>query len=323
VHRQAIGLDRSAESAWRRWVRWLRLPRTLKVTPAGRTFIVVTLGIGVGAINTGNNLLYLVLGMLLSLVVASGILSERVLRDLEVRRIGAESAFAGEPFPYRWAVRKPRGSAFALRLSEDNPDVEGEGLIAHLPRGAEVSIRGDLVCRRRGPHHLSGVRVTTDFPLGLFAKTRVFPVEGTLLVYPRRVSGSAGHERALDAPEGGAANAGRAGGTGEVMALAPLREGDDARRIHWLRSASLGQLVRIEREHEERHTYLLRASARGAPDAVERACETVAAEARLLLARGHEVGLDADALRLRPAAGAVQEKRILSALAMLGFEERA
>ena len=28
--------------------------------------------------------------------------------------------------------------------------------------------------------------ITTTWPLGLFAKTRVFELEGTLLVYPRR-----------------------------------------------------------------------------------------------------------------------------------------
>ena len=48
----------------------------------GRTYLVVTFGVGLGALNTGNNLLYLVLGLLLAMVVASGVLSERCLRYL-------------------------------------------------------------------------------------------------------------------------------------------------------------------------------------------------------------------------------------------------
>ena len=318
--RSAIGRARSRRRFWRRLRELLRPPRTLRLTAAGRTFLVVTLGIGVGALNTGNNLLYLVLGLLLGFIVASGVLSEMCLRGLEVRRIGAEAAFAGEPYAFRWAVKKARGAAFALALSEDNPDVRGEGALAHLPGRAEMIVRGDLVSERRGPHHLEGIRITTQFPFGLFAKTRFFPAPGMLLVYPRRIDGRAPPEHARDAPDGTAAGRDRPGGTGDVISLAPLRTGEDARRIHWIKSASLGQLVRLEREREERHTYVLKASSATARDALERHCEQVAAAAHALLSRGHEVGLEADAIRLRPAAGPAQERRILGALARLGFD---
>jgi hypothetical protein len=80
---------------WARLRRWLRPPRTLRITRTGRTYLVLTLGVGFGALNTGNNLLYLVLGLLLSLIVVSGVLSERCLRGLRVKRLGTESAFAG------------------------------------------------------------------------------------------------------------------------------------------------------------------------------------------------------------------------------------
>jgi uncharacterized protein (DUF58 family) len=105
-----------------------------------------------------------------------------------------------------------------------------------------------------------------------------------------------------------------------VISVVPLRDGEDARRIHWIKSASLGQLVRLEREREERHTYVLRASSAAPRDAVDRHCERIAATAHTLLARGHEVGLEADEVRLRPAAGPAQERRILGALARLGFD---
>ena len=67
-------------SLWRRLKAALRPPRTLKVTRMGRTYLVVTFGVGLGALNTGNNLLYLVLGLLLSVIILSGVLSERCLR---------------------------------------------------------------------------------------------------------------------------------------------------------------------------------------------------------------------------------------------------
>ena len=48
--------------------------RRLKVTKLGWWFMGLTLGIGLAAINTGNNLLFLVLGMLLASIVISGVL---------------------------------------------------------------------------------------------------------------------------------------------------------------------------------------------------------------------------------------------------------
>ena len=74
-------------------------PRRLRVTRVGRTYLVITLGIGLGALNTGNNLLYLVLGFLLSVIVLSGVLSERVLRDVTVRRLLPDGAFAARALP--------------------------------------------------------------------------------------------------------------------------------------------------------------------------------------------------------------------------------
>jgi len=46
----------------------LRPPRRLRFTSEGTGFVIVALAIGVAAINTGNNLLYLILAMMLSAI---------------------------------------------------------------------------------------------------------------------------------------------------------------------------------------------------------------------------------------------------------------
>lgn len=286
----------------------------------GRTYLVITLGVGLGAMNTGNNLLYLVLGLLLSLIVASGILSERCLRGLKVRRLGTDGAFAGEPFAFRWAISRAAGPAFALEITEAHPLLEGAGALAFLPRGEEVVVRGDLLAKRRGPYRLTGIRVTTQFPLGIFAKSRVFELEGALIVYPKKVRPPADLDRMARADDGAASSARSQGGTGDVLGLVPLRDGEDSRRIHWLRSAALGQLVRLEREREERRTFVLHAPELPPSERLERECEALAATAQKLLRRGDEVGLETHAVRLRPSAGAAQERRILRALAQVGFD---
>ena len=50
--------------------------RSIRPTSEGTKFLLFTFGIGLAAINTGNNLFYLLLAMMLSLIVISGLLSE-------------------------------------------------------------------------------------------------------------------------------------------------------------------------------------------------------------------------------------------------------
>ncbi|WP_426746116.1 DUF58 domain-containing protein [Myxococcus faecalis] len=312
------------KSPWKqRWARLrarLRPPRTLRVTRIGRTYLVVTFGVGLGALNTGNNLLYLLLGLLLSMVVVSGVLSERCIRDLSVRRVGTDAAFAGEPFAFRWAVSRKQGQAFALALAEADSPLTGAGGVGYLPSGVEHIVRADLVAPRRGPVRLTGVQVTTTWPLGLFAKTRVLSLDGLLLVYPKRGYACMDPGDAERGPVGDAGNPRRNDGSGDVTGLRELAEGEDARRIHWLKSASMGKLLRVEREREERRTWMLPIEPGLEGEALERRCEEVAALAHRLLEEGHEVGLHTAEERLRAGTGAAQERRILRALAWLGFE---
>ena len=69
-----------------RILRWLRPPRRLRPTRAGWNFFAITFGVGFAALNTGNNLLYLILALMLSFLVLSGVLSESALRGIRVRR---------------------------------------------------------------------------------------------------------------------------------------------------------------------------------------------------------------------------------------------
>src|ERR1043166_7818399 len=80
------------------WWRRLRPPRRLSFTREGRLIVILSVGVGFAAINTGNNLLYLLLGWLLSFIIASGLLSEMTLKRLTVERRPPARVFAGAAF---------------------------------------------------------------------------------------------------------------------------------------------------------------------------------------------------------------------------------
>ena len=309
-----------AERLVRAWRRLWKPPRRLRATPAGRTYLVLTFGVGLGALNTGNNLLYLVLGLQLAIVVVSGILSERCVRRLEVRRLLPASPRARSPFHLGWSLRLPRGQAFALSVAEVHPTLgSAAGRLAWLPAGEEVVVRAVATAPRRGPVQLGAIRVSTTFPFGLFIKSRDFEVPGELLVLPARVppppeppapsSGVGLEQRSLRGLDGG----------GDLAQLRELREGEDARRIHWRKSAQLGTLLRVERDAQPQPRIVLHLDDRAPPEALDGTVEELAARAEMLLARGAEVGLSSSGgLSVKPGAGAFHSQAILRALARAG-----
>jgi uncharacterized protein (DUF58 family) len=88
------------------------------VTRAGIIYITITLLIGIAALNTGNNLLYIVVAAMLSAILVSGIASAMVLRELELDIRLPEHVFAGRPVLGKIAVRNPRARipAFSIRV---------------------------------------------------------------------------------------------------------------------------------------------------------------------------------------------------------------
>lgn len=319
--RPAKSQDQGFGARAREWLRRkMRPPRRLRITRTGRTYLMVTLGVGMGALNTGNNLLYLLLGLLLSVIILSGLLSERALRDLTVERLGTDGAFAKEPSPFRWALRRKRGHAFALEVREVAEGVTGHARLAWLPPGPAQVVRGQVSFPRRGPTPLSVVEVSTEWPLGLFNKSRRFDLESVIEVFPARVSPDGSSPTAESGPVGDVERPRHLDGQGDLAGLRELADGEDARRIHWLKSATAGRLLRTEREREEHHSVTLEMPVGLTGAALERACERLAAEATRLIHLGHEVGMRLPGRDLIPAPGTAQLRRLLRELSRIGFE---
>lgn len=76
-----------------------------EVTRAGVVYIVITVVIGIAAINTGNNLLYIIVAALISAILVSGVASALVLRSLELEIHLPEHIFAGRPALARLVLR--------------------------------------------------------------------------------------------------------------------------------------------------------------------------------------------------------------------------
>jgi uncharacterized protein (DUF58 family) len=250
--------------------RRFRLPRHLRVPFAGRAFLLVTLGVGVAAVNTGNNLLYLALSLNLSLVLLSGVLSEGTLRHVTLSARLASEAFAGEE------------AFLAVTCSAGTKRFPGFSLVASLKAGKDpVTVRfpdiapGSSATRvvpflpaRRGELDSIDASLSTRFPFSLFEKSAGLAVPAAVIVYPRPSPPAArSGDRPVAAPTGRPFLSGRVGvfplGVREHLPSDPVRD------IHWKTTARTGRWMVKEREGEATPALELRVEEGGTPEAFE------------------------------------------------------
>src|SRR5262245_7242714 len=314
---------RSPNAFSRRVARWLRPPRTLRPTRAGWIFFGLTFGVGLAALNTGNNLMYMVLSLLLSFLVLSGVLSESALRGIQVRRIlpgelvaehessiGVELsnqqrrvpsfAVVVEDVIRVGVVERPAGRAFALRIAPHSSELRSY-------RFAPAA---------RGPLAFVGFRVATRFPFGLFSKALWIESPREALVFPALDPLPAVVAQPGPVPRG-ESDGGHAGQSPESAGLRSYAPGDPFRRVHWRASFRRGALLVRDQEQERMGEHVVRLRTRGAAagEAFERAVRRAASEVAANLRAGLRVGLRTDGSLLAPAADAPQRRRLLAFLA--------
>jgi uncharacterized protein (DUF58 family) len=237
----------------------IRPPRRLKFTREGKFFVGITLGVGFAAINTGNNLLYLLLGMLLALIMVSGLMSELSLRDLTVVRRLPLRAQVGRPHLVEIEVfnHKGRIPSYAIEVEDLRAAQPADKRCFFLkisPKSAQVAAYRRTPAKRGKDKHV-GFRIATRFPFGLFEKSRELQAEGELIIYPAVDPVNLG---ALPPGRhvGGDAAFGR-GHSDDYLGLKLLRDGEDLRDVHWRKTAAAGQLVARERARDARPDVVL------------------------------------------------------------------
>ncbi len=335
-------------------IRWWRPPRRLSFTREGRIAVFLSIGVGFAAINTGNNLLYLLLGWILSFIIASGVLSEATLKGLVVVRRPPPRIYASEPFLMEVVItnEKVRRASYSIEVEDlqGKRPIDKRCYFLKIPEAKQqrTSYRHTFV--RRGLYTLTGYRLATKFPFALFRKSRDVDAPIEVLVYPARVTVARPPPRAATR---GDAVADRLGRRGEFHGLRERRSGDDRRDIHWKSSARTGRLLVREYEDELARRLVIGVD-NALPDdvrdavtanvedsgavgpwsqgfgamtpaldaqvaALERAISTAASLASAYLAAGWTVELVARGTRVPPGTGKLHEGAIGRALALLPY----
>jgi uncharacterized protein (DUF58 family) len=210
----------------------------VKVRKSGTIFIGVTIFLGIAAANTGNNLLYILVSAMLSLMLTSGIISIINIRRIAVSLIPPPEVYARRPVPFRVLVKRTtRFPSFLIRVASPS---EEKVLPIVTERGSELSI--NYYFQKRGAVDRVKVTLSSDFPLGTFERILTLDIYLNLVVFPEPVP--AGDILLLEEK-----------GKGERMSLRTFERGYDEIRdlktyggeplklIHWKTTAKRGELM--------------------------------------------------------------------------------
>ncbi len=263
--------------------------RRVRPTVEGWIFLATSLAVSLAALNTGNNLLYLVFAAMLSLVALSGVLSESAVRGLRVRRRLEARVFAGEEAAGTWLLENPRRFVphLALRVDElpsadaDLAEASGAEVVWVPPRGRE-QLAGRWSFTRRGQHRLRGVRVSTSWPFGILRKWYDVAAPLDVLVFPQPVSSTV--PPAAPGRRGADARSERGGGRADLRELRAWREGEDPGLIHWRTSARRDRRIVVDREREDAGRVRIDVPASSGPDRHRRFEEALSVATGQLLA---------------------------------------
>lgn len=215
-------------------------PGVIRITKAGWLYIAVTLFLGFSAVNTGNNLLFLIVSAFLSFMGISGFFGKRNLSKIEITVEFPEEIYAKTNFPLKVGLHNTRGflPAFLIKASLNG----GEVLFPFVDAGASVFKYIDTSFNERGRVKVEDIRICSVFPFNFFVRCGKAGGSYEKIVFPQarpcELTGILEREKKTRGEK--AIN--KSGYETEILSIRDYVKGDPFKFIHWKASARTGEL---------------------------------------------------------------------------------
>jgi uncharacterized protein (DUF58 family) len=238
---------------------WLPFLSHYHITREGWIYFGAVAVVVFAAINTANNLLYIILSALLAVLILSGFLSALNYRSLGTAIRIPSHCYAGEPFPMTVQVRNEKTvfPTFAISFEppKDSP-FRFSSFYVPMIRGLEdVSQTEHAMLPRRGRFRLHQVKGSSRYPFGFFLKNRNYPVDAECICYPEIVPQEEMDIADLDLQ--GSNQRFERGLGHDLYMIRDYVPSDSARHVHWKASAKTSILKTREYAAEEAQTITL------------------------------------------------------------------
>jgi uncharacterized protein (DUF58 family) len=212
----------------------------MKITREGKRFILATVLIAIAAINTGNNLIYLIFSLMLSFLMLAVVLLRINLSGISLKVSIDHPVYAGEQTYALFMIQTSRRMIPAYSIRVTASGAESPAYCAYIaPKQlAQKEIR--MTFKKRGIYSYGDFFVQSGFPFILFEKSIAVKVSGEVLVYPALVD----IEQVVpDVTGQGGLGIRKTGMGNEIHSIREFRYGDDWRDIHWKATAKASSLM--------------------------------------------------------------------------------
>jgi uncharacterized protein (DUF58 family) len=311
----------AAAVAWE----WLPFLSGFEVTREGWAGVALT---GLTALNTSNNLLYMIFSALFATLLISVFLAGINVLSLNVQATVPPECFARKSFPMTVTIRNGKAvfPTFSTRIGSDDARRFrfASSYFAIIGARCTESVTVESACGRRGLHPIGNVRVESRYPFGFFTKSYGFPVDGECVVFPEITEASVPARRALHSP-GSAERFDRGQGV-DLYLIRDYQTTDSARRVDWKASAKTSVLKTREFAAEDTRRVAVVLDRYGRPGDEARFEELVSRAASLvvhLAGSDAEVGLLSDDWISDFGSGEKVQRSILRYLALVEMSSAA
>ncbi len=215
-------------------------PGVIRITKAGWLYIAVTLFLGFSAVNTGNNLVYLIVAAFLSFMGISGFFGKRNLAKIEIDVELPEEIFARTSFPLKITLVNNRRFLPAFLIKVRLHDLEI--LFPFVDAKGRDSRYVSFALDERGISNIGDLRLCSVFPFHFFVRCRRIERLFETVVFPQMKKCGLTDVVVSEKRSKGEQTADRTGYDAEIMSTRDYIKGDPLKYIHWKASARTGQL---------------------------------------------------------------------------------
>jgi uncharacterized protein (DUF58 family) len=239
-------------------LRWIGYRMEYRVPREGWIYIGGIILVALAAINTGNNLLFLILACLIASILMSGILSSITLAGVEMRLELPEHIFAGQTVRGVVQLKNEKQTLPSFSLRVEGVKKKGSHTAAilatpvyfpYLPKNELVKQSVPMSFPRRGIYRQEAFRIVTRFPFGFLQKARRLDLASEALVYPS-VEATAEFVDVIPGILGAIESLAKGRGQ-DLYALRDYQPTDSVRHVHWKASARSGSLMVREFARED------------------------------------------------------------------------
>ncbi|MBI5657805.1 MAG: DUF58 domain-containing protein [Geobacter sp.] len=206
----------------------------MSITRTGALYVATTLLLGFAAVNTGNNLLYLLVSILLGFMATSGLLGWLNIRWLDCSVRFPDELYSGRPtqVTIRLTNLKPRLPSYLLRIQ-----LLGASCSLTVVNGGATQATSFLhTFSGRGRHAAGAARICSPFPVNFFVRCVEIDCDGEAVAFPAPAAATHAPFSVRDGSSGEIQRTER-GIDGDMLTIADYTGTEPLKMIHWRLSA--------------------------------------------------------------------------------------